>query len=108
MPAIRVAVVGTKFHGANAVECAARAPVGYVARLVRDRDNKYDPNAVAVWLLGLHCGFVPRAHNAALAAAMDAGAEVAATVVRQGGVRRGRMEPEPLIEVTWQRKGEQL
>lgn len=83
------------------MECAARALVGQAARLVRDRENKHDRNAVAVWLLGRDCGFVPASHNAGLAAAMDSGAEPYAVVVQQGKVGRGRMMPEVLVEVTW-------
>lgn len=101
MPEITVAVVGTSFKGAAAAECIARAAVGYVPRLVREAGNKNDHNAVQVHILGAFVGFVPRAHNSALAAAMDNGAEPTAMVTRAATVERGRVKVEPLITVTW-------
>lgn len=101
MPELTVAVVGIPFKGAKAVECAARAPVGYVPRLVRDAVNKHDRNAVQVHILGMFVGFVPKSHNSALAAAMDRGAEPRAIVTRAAEIKRGRIYIEPLISVAW-------
>lgn len=100
MPEITVAVVGIDVKGAAGIECAVRAPVGHVARLVREIHPR-DRNAVQVHLLGRWVGYVPRTHNEELAAAMDNGAEPSATVSRQATAERGRIKQEPLIRVTW-------
>ena len=79
MTTINSAIVGTKFHpaGANALSDAAQ---GERVALVREPDNEFDPNAVAVHINGHKCGFVPRAQAERLAADMDAGKTVTAKV----------------------------
>ncbi len=79
MTTINSAVVGTKFHpaGSNALSDAAQ---GEMVALVREPDNEFDPNAVAVHINGHKCGFVPRAQAERLAAGMDAGKPVTARV----------------------------
>ncbi len=46
------------------------------AKLVREPDNPYDPNAVRVVLSGEHIGYVPKSVAEHLAPAMDGGERV--------------------------------
>ena len=48
--------------------------------LVREADNRHDRNAVRVDWRGQPLGYVPRAENRALAAAMDRGEKIEARV----------------------------
>jgi hypothetical protein len=50
--------------------------------LVREPSNRHDANAIRVEWRGRKLGYVPRAENAAIAAAMDRGARVEARVAR--------------------------
>ena len=54
--------------------------VGDRIELVREKDNRYDANAVAVWA-GVRIGYVPRKCNADLAAMMDEGRKLEARVL---------------------------
>lgn len=56
--------------------------VGEPLELVREPANPHDANAVRVQWRGRKLGYVPRASNAALAWAMDAGEPVSARVAR--------------------------
>jgi len=49
--------------------------------LVRDPENKYDKNAVAVHYKQYQLGFVPRAENTAVAQMLDKGERLSAKVV---------------------------
>jgi len=49
--------------------------------LVRDPENKYDKNAVAVHYKQYQLGFVPRADNTAVAQMLDRGERLSAKVV---------------------------
>lgn len=79
MTIINSAVVGTKFHpaGARALSDAAQ---GERVALVREPDNEFDPNAIAVHINGHKCGFMPRAQAERLATDMDAGKPIMARV----------------------------
>ena len=54
--------------------------VGDALTLVREPDNRHDRNAIRVEWRGRKLGYVPRAQNAAVAAAMDAGDRLSARV----------------------------
>ncbi len=56
--------------------------VGDRLELVREADNAHDANAVRVEWHGRKLGYLPRAENGAVAAAMDRGARVEARVAR--------------------------
>jgi len=56
--------------------------VGDRLALVREADNRHDANAIRVEWNGRQLGYVPRAENRALAAAIDRGDRVEARVVR--------------------------
>jgi hypothetical protein len=62
-------IVGQKHRGLDPY-LAGTLP-GVPVTLVRDPKNKYDPNAVMVWIDGKHVGYIPSKTNAALAAFMD-------------------------------------
>lgn len=51
-------VAGVQYH--EAIEVMSVIKVGDKVRLVRDEDNKYDPNAVAIFYGNTHIGYVPR------------------------------------------------
>ena len=54
--------------------------VGDALALIREPDNKHDRNAIRVEWRGHQLGYVPRAQNRAVAAAMDAGDKLTARV----------------------------
>jgi hypothetical protein len=54
--------------------------VGDALALIREPDNKHDRNAIRVEWKGHQLGYVPRAQNRAVAAAMDAGDRLSARV----------------------------
>jgi|GEM_PF-6997787 len=79
MSAIESAIVGIKFHPGShdkLLETKDGEPVA----LVRQPDNKYDPNAVACEIDGQMCGFVPADQAKTLAPDIDAGRRVTATL----------------------------
>lgn len=54
--------------------------IGDALELIREPDNKHDRNAIRVEWQGHKLGYVPRAQNRAVAAAMDAGDRLTARV----------------------------
>lgn len=54
--------------------------VGDALTLIREPDNRHDHNAIRVEWRGKKLGYVPRAQNRAVAAAMDAGDHLTARV----------------------------
>lgn len=56
--------------------------VGDALTLVREPDNRHDAKAIRVEWRGHKLGYVPRAENRAVAAAMDAGERVSARISR--------------------------
>ena len=70
-----ISVVGEKYEGRlDALQSAAFSP-GRALRLVREPDNPYDANAVAVYDAAgsLHVGYLPKEHAARIATQLDAG-----------------------------------
>lgn len=63
--------------------------VGDAVALVREPENRHDRRAVRVEWRGHKLGYLPRAENRAVAAAMDAGERVA------GRISRLRADPDP-------------
>lgn len=66
-------IVGTNFCGPKAQVLIKALKPGADVVLVREPDNKFDKNAVAVWVDGERIGYVPKATNRALAAFIDQG-----------------------------------
>ena len=69
---IRSVAIGQKFRP-GAHEKLLDTPPGTSVDLVREPDNKFDPNAIAVKIDGQHCGYIPRAQAELLARDLDAG-----------------------------------
>ena len=64
------ALVGMRHRGTEAL--VASLPQGEPLTLIREPDNKFDPNAVQVWARGQHVGFIAAKQVKPLAMAMDA------------------------------------
>ena len=73
-------LAGFRYYEARA--SIAQMSVGEPLDLVREPGNPHDPRAIRVEWRGRKLGYVPRASNAALAWAMDAGEAVNARVAR--------------------------
>jgi hypothetical protein len=59
-------IVGQKNYGFTDAYMPGILP-GTPVVLVREPDNKFDPNAVMVWIDGKHVGYIPSKDAAALA-----------------------------------------
>ncbi len=64
-------IVGTHFCGSNAEEIVKALKPGDALTLVRDPTNKFDKNAIAVYVGADKVGYIPRGKNVALAATID-------------------------------------
>jgi hypothetical protein len=63
-------IVGMNHRKSEAFVAALKP--GVEVTLAREPDNKFDKNAVMVWIDGVHVGYIPKNQNAALAAMIDA------------------------------------
>lgn len=79
----RYALVGMKHCGAEAL--VASLPPDEPLTLVREPDNKFDPNAVQVWARGKRIGYVPKTQNAVLARFIDANGKTVAIMGMDAG-----------------------
>ncbi len=98
---MRAALVGTKFRGQAAIDTMLRMREGDAVRLEREPSNRYDANAIQVHFLGMFVGFIAKLANPRIAAAMDRGCDVQATVISGATMVRGR-PGEPLLNVFWE------
>jgi hypothetical protein len=71
-------LAGSQFYALETFWSEIR--VGDALALIREPDNKHDRNAIRVEWNGHQLGYVPRAQNRAVAAAMDAGDRLSARV----------------------------
>ena len=71
-------LAGSQYYAMN--DCWLEIKVGDALTLVREPDNKHDRNAIRVEWRGHKLGYVPRAQNRAVAAAIDAGDRLSARV----------------------------
>ncbi len=62
-------IVGMNHRGSE--DFVKSLPAGVDATLVREPQNPFDANAVAVWIGGRHVGYVPKAQNKVLADFID-------------------------------------
>lgn len=87
-------LAGFQYHAGEALW--ARLQVGDALDLIREPDNPHDARAVRVEWHGVKLGYLPRAENEAVAAALDRGERVAgriaALVRHQNPWRRLRIE----------------
>ena len=115
-PALAAALALPPLHAAEAVIVVQRSPIaglrhyegaatwrqlapGDRLRLVRERDNPYDANAVRVEWNGMTLGYVPRRDNAAVARQLDRGIALEARVagLRENRNRSVRVEFEVVV-----------
>lgn len=73
-------LAGSQYYALSSVWGEIRT--GDKLLLKREPENRHDANAIRVEWNGRQLGFVPRAENRALAAAMDRGEKVEARVAR--------------------------
>jgi len=71
-------LAGSQYYALGAYWSEIR--VGDPLVLIREPDNRHDRNAIRVEWHGHQLGYVPRAENRAVAAAMDAGDRLSARV----------------------------
>jgi hypothetical protein len=91
-------LAGFRYHEAPGLFPELR--VGDRLDLVREPDNRHDPNAVRVDWRGRQLGYVPRRENSALAWAMDRGEPVSARIstLRAHRNPRQRVEFEVFVD----------
>lgn len=79
---MKYSIVGQKHKGLDPYLPGIEA--GSLVTLKREPDNRYDKNAVAVYIGGKHVGYIPKAENAELARMIDqtGGMAMDATLVR--------------------------
>lgn len=75
-------LAGSQYYALAEVRSEIR--VGDALTLVREPDNRHDPNAVRIEWRGRKLGYLPRAENRTVAAAMDGGEKVWGRVARLG------------------------
>lgn len=71
----RYAIVGMQFREKEGIPATAilnEVPPDEPCTLIRDPSNRYDRNAIQVWVRGQHVGFIPKTQNAVLAKFIDA------------------------------------
>jgi hypothetical protein len=87
-------LAGFQYHAGEVLW--EKMSVGDVVMLIREPDNPHDPRAVRVEWQGAQLGYLPRAENEAVAAAMDRGervsARIAALAKHRNPWRRVRIE----------------
>src|SRR3546814_14101600 len=74
-------IVGTHFRGSEAKQLVNNLEEGDTVELARERDNKYDANAVACYVDVDHIGYIPAANNRVRALALADGEEQVAEVI---------------------------
>jgi hypothetical protein len=58
-------------HYRDSYQFLADLPIGTPIKLIREPTNKFDPNAIMVWVDGVHVGYIPRRENLILAERID-------------------------------------
>lgn len=89
-------LAGVRYYEANQVW--SELQVGDEVRLVRERVNPHDGNAVQVRWRGRTLGYVPRRANATLSWALDRGDALRARISRLERRRAPRLEIEIYVE----------
>ncbi len=74
----QASIVGSSFH-AGAANSIARLRIGQGLKMVREPDNKYDKNAIAVYYFQQCLGYIPRGLAAEIAPNMDLGLKTRVT-----------------------------
>ena len=89
----RSPLAGFRYYEAPAL--FDRLQQGEILTLVREPENRHDPNAVRVDWRGHKLGYVPRSQNAALAWALDGGQRLEARIAQ----RRPHPNPRRRVEL---------
>jgi hypothetical protein len=100
MTQVTTVIVGSKFHGVDALAAVAKMRAGDEILLVRV-DNKFDAYAIECHFGGRMTGFVPKQANVPIANALDGGVKATARVIEPGRVEAGRIRAEPKILIRW-------
>lgn len=95
---MKTAIVGTLYRGPEAVAALARLRRGDTVRLVREPDNRADPDAVAVYSGRHHLGYVPRRAHAELRPLFKS-AELTAVLTAEAIIQDGKIRFAPTIEI---------
>lgn len=92
-------LAGSQYYAAG--EVWGQLQVGDALTLVREPDNRHDPRAVRVEWRGRQLGYLPRAQNRVVAAAMDGGEKLVARVARlkESGDPWQRVEVEVYVDL---------
>jgi hypothetical protein len=85
-------LAGFQYHAG--AELWPQLAIGQPLALVRESDNRYDPDAVRIDWNGHKLGYLPRADNTAVAQMLDRGEALQARIAQL------RVAPDP-----WQRVG---
>lgn len=90
-------VAGYRYYDGKKIE--NRIKPGDKARLKREPENKYDRDAIAVYIMGQKIGYIPRRHNPMIAAMMDQKANINASIayINQEEEAEGRIWVEVWI-----------
>ena len=94
MPTFQTILAGANFRPAEARDVCKSIDLGEELTLIPDPENEYDSFAVQVHAYGHFIGFIPKADNAAVFAALARGEEVGCEVV---GAMSGL---KPILEIT--------
>jgi hypothetical protein len=103
-------IVGTGYEGRDRT-IRAHAKPGMTVYLVRDKNNPYDRNAIAVcikihkffWFSGLkQIGFIDRERAAKLAKKIDAGEKIYAWIISMYADMKF-----PRVTISWKNKGKE-
>ena len=86
-------LAGAQYYALDRLQ--GRIQVGDALELIREPANPHDPNAVRVQWQGEKLGYLPRRENRSVAAAMDDGLKVRASV--------SRLQIEPDVADPWKR-----
>ena len=73
-------LAGSQYYKASEVWLAMQ--VGDMLELIREPDNRHDHNAIRIEWRGHKLGYVPRAENRSVAAAIDQGDKLVARILR--------------------------
>jgi hypothetical protein len=92
-------IVGTKHRGRAALTVLARLRPGDRLRLVREPDNRHDPNAIAVYSETMHIGYIPRGINRDVADRIMSADSVSAIVTAEAIIEGGEVRFAPRIEI---------
>lgn len=92
-------LAGSQYY--EAVPAAAEMKIGDPLQLIREPENRYDRRAIRVEWRGRKLGYVPRAENRTVSAAMDSGERISARIskLRDDPNPWKRVEFEVLMEL---------